>query len=90
MVYLITYDINTTIKDYSSLYAEIKNLSGDYQHPLESVWLISTNTLDQVSIYKRLRPLMSDKDYLLIARFSNAYFGWLSNSVWEWLKNREI
>ena len=30
MVYLITYDINTAIKDYSAMYDAIKGVSGDY------------------------------------------------------------
>lgn len=89
MVFIITYDINTTVKNYNDLYNAIKQLSGDFQHPLESTWLVSTS-LNALDIYNRLRPLIDDKDYLFVTRISTPYYGWLSKNVWEWLKSREL
>lgn len=85
MVYLITYDINTAVKDYNSLYDAIKGISNDYQHPLESVWLVNTN-LDRAQVYNLIRPYMDSKDYLLIVEIRGSYYGWLNTKVWEWLK----
>lgn len=90
MVYLISYDINTAIKDYDALYSAIKGISGDYQHPLESVWLVYTPNHSADEIFHRLHELISPKDHLLVVRFSNQYQGWLSKIVWEWLNKKEI
>lgn len=87
MVYLITYDINTVIKDYNELYEAIKGISNDYQHPLESVWLVNTN-IDRVQVYNLIRPHMDSRDYLLIAEIKGGYYGWLNKKVWEWLKSK--
>lgn len=89
MVYLITYDINTAVKNYDDLYTAIKGISGDFQHPLESTWLVSTNESIE-NLYNMLRPLITDKDRLLILRMNNRYYGWLSKNVWDWLKNRDL
>lgn len=86
MVYIVMYDINQTIKDYDSLYAAIKKVcNGDYQHPLESVWLISTD-MAVTELYNHIRPELSDRDYLLITKMTNVYYGWLSKNVWDWLR----
>lgn len=87
MVYLITYDINTTIKDYSDLYDAIKNISGDYQHPLESVWLVNT-PLDRLQVFNIIHERMAPQDYLLILEVRGNYYGWLNKNVWDWLKLR--
>lgn len=89
MVYLITYDINTAVKNYDDLYAAIKGISGDFQHPLESTWLVSTDEPIK-NLYDVLRPLISDRDHLLILRMNSKYYGWLSKNVWDWLKSREL
>lgn len=90
MVYLVTYDISRATGDYENLYTAIKTIcNGDYQHPLESVWLINTS-LSVSEVYNRIRPYMQDKDYLLITKMTNVYYGWLSKSVWEWLKNKTL
>ena len=87
MVYLITYDINTAIKDYNEMYDAIKSISNDYQHPLESVWLVNTQ-LDKIKVYNIVHEKMSPKDFLLIVEVKGNYYGWLNTKVWEWLKFR--
>lgn len=87
MVYLITYDINTTIKDYSDLYDAIKGISGDYQHPLESVWLVNTD-LNRIELFNAIHDKMSSQDYLLIIEVCGEYYGWLNKNVWDWLRLR--
>ena len=87
MVYLITYDINTAIKDYNEMYDAIKSISNDYQHPLESVWLVNTQ-FDKIKVYDIVHEKMSSKDFLLIVEVKGTYYGWLNTKVWEWLKDR--
>lgn len=89
MVYLITYDINKVVKNYEELYAAIKNISGDFQHPLESTWFVSTD-LPREEIYNRLRHLIDAKDRLFIIRMKGEYYGWLSKNVWEWLNSHGL
>lgn len=87
IVYLISYDINSAIKDYSALYDAIKGISGDYQHPLESVWLVST-PLNREQVFNLIHKEMDERDNLLIVEVKGNYYGWLKNSVWEWLKSK--
>lgn len=89
MVYLITYDINKVVKNYDELYAAIKNISGDYQHPLESTWFVSSD-LSREEIYNRLRHLIDAKDRLFIIRMRGEYYGWLSKNVWDWLNSHGL
>ena len=89
MVYLITYDINKVVKNYEDLYTAIKNISGDYQHPLESTWFVSSD-LSREEIYNRLRHSIDAKDRLFIIRMKGEYYGWLSKNVWEWLNSHGL
>ena len=51
-LYIISYDLKTPGRDYTSLYNAIKDL-GEWQHPLESTWVVSTN-YDENQIYNIL------------------------------------
>lgn len=89
MLYIITYDINTTIKDYTSLYERIKQLGNSYQHPLESVWFISADSdYSATDICNILKKEMTDKDNIFVAKLANEndVQGWLPKTFWEWFK----
>lgn len=90
MLYIITYDINTTVKDYSSLYECIKKLGDSYQHPLESVWFLSSQH-DATSICNALKREMTDKDRVFVGELTadSDVQGWLPRSFWNWLKNEK-
>lgn len=86
--FLITYDLKRPGQSYSKLYESIKNL-GDWQHPLESMWMVKVNdfTFAQ-SIYETLRPQIDENDLLFIVDITNQNRqGWLSKAVWTWLNN---
>lgn len=85
MIYLVTYDINKVVKNYDELYAAIKNISGDFQHPLESTWLVYSDNMNQTDIYRHLRPYIDEKDYLFVVRLTKEYHGWLAKNVWDWI-----
>lgn len=89
MVYLITYDINAVVKNYDDLYAAIKSISGDYQHPLESTWFVATD-MSRKQVYDSLRSHINDSDHLFVMRMTNDYYGWLSKNVWEWLNAHNL
>lgn len=85
-VYIISYDLKIPGRDYTSLYEKIKGL-GDWQHPLESVWLLATDTYDEDSIYRELKPTLDNNDLLLILKVNpKNRQGWLAVSFWEWME----
>ena len=87
MVLLVTYDLNKPGQDYSDLYEAIKAISSDYLHQLTSVWLLDTNSSPQM-VCEKLRPWIDDNDELFVVRITSDYFGYLSQSAINWLKNR--
>lgn len=88
-VYIISYDLKGLGKDYSQLYDAIRRL-GDCQHPLESVWVVATDSYDQNSIYSELKPAMEQNDLLLILEVKpEARQGWLAKSFWTWMSEKE-
>jgi len=85
-VYLITYDLSSDDKDYTSLYTEIENL-GNAIRMLKSVWLVKVDNLNSKEITNKLRAVMDDKDLLYVVKNDNTdRQGWLYSSNWEWLK----
>jgi transposase len=86
-VYLITYDLNASDKDYTSLYTEIENL-GKAIRILKSVWLVSVDNMTASDISKTLRLVMDDSDLLYIVKNDNSdRQGWMHKSNWEWIKD---
>jgi len=87
-LFLIIYDLRNPGRDYSSLYNAIKELSSDYQHPLESTWFISTCAgYNSQDIYDKLKSSIDDNDGLFIINMDNLQDrqGWMPKSFWTWL-----
>lgn len=84
-VYSISYDLRTPGKSYSELYKAIKSI-GDYQHPLESTWFVSTSFLGSHSIYKELSETIDKNDSLFVTKVTADYSGWMPKEFWEWLR----
>ncbi|MBO7416881.1 MAG: hypothetical protein J6U22_09945 [Bacteroidaceae bacterium] len=85
--YIISYDLKVPNKDYTSLYDAIKSYI-DWQHPLESTWLIYTSD-DANTISSKLRSdgNMDDSDLLFVCALNiNDRQGWLDKTVWNWIK----
>ncbi len=85
--FLITYDLKRPGQNYSDLYDAIKS-EGDWQHPLESTWVVKTDNLVLANtIYEHLRPCIDENDSLFIVEITaQDRQGWLAKSFWEWLK----
>lgn len=89
MVYLITYDLRVPGRDYISLYNTIKEY-GDWQHPVESTWFISSN-LQADDIYNHLFQFIDKNDRLLVIQVNQTNKqGWLAKSFWDWLNSKKI
>lgn len=87
-VYLITYDLNSTEKDYSALFSEIEKL-GDSIRILKSVWFVYTDK-DAKQISDILRGVMDVRDHLYVVRNDNEdRQGWMYSKNWDWLKGKK-
>jgi len=89
MVFAVMYEIDSSEKDYSSLYEKIKSY-GSWMHYLGSAWLISpSENKTAKEVYDELVPLIDgDKDYLLVIEVKKNWGGWLPKDAWDWMYNR--
>lgn len=88
MIYLIAYSINERLYDYGGLKEYIKSL-GSFQHPMDDVWFVSADWLDEKQEVERLRRFLhSEKDMVFITRIrENGMEGWMPNVFWTWIKS---
>ena len=88
MVYLIAYSISERLYDYSGLKEYIKSL-GRFQHPIDDVWFVSADFLDEKQEVERMRHyLHSEKDMILITRLTESSIqGWMPNAFWAWINS---
>lgn len=84
---LITYDLKKPGQNYNELYEAIKN-SGEWQHPLESTWVVKVGSwVSANDVFNQLRPYIDDGDFLLIVDITDQdRQGWMVKSFWEWIK----
>lgn len=92
MVYLISYDINDTVYDYTDLFAAIKDL-GSFQHPMNSVWFVSVpKNVTAGDITNTLRQFLKsryDVLYVMDVNDTSDKQGWMPNAFWSWLNKYE-
>ena len=85
--YIISYDLKSPGRDYSSLYSAIKSV-GDWLHPIESMWIVWT-IQDSNAIFNMLHPKMDVNDLLFISETNlQNRQGWLPKTSWEWMNQR--
>lgn len=88
MVYLIAYNINEGLYDYSGLKEHIKSL-GSFQHPMDDIWFVSSSNLnEEVEINNLKKHLYSEKDMIIIMPIhsNNRLIGWMPKAFWQWFK----
>lgn len=89
MIYIITYEINDTVYDYTELFNAIKSI-GKYQHPMPNIWFVSSSNTSPDEIASLLRSnFQSSHDHLYVMEVNSdsKRQGWLPRSFWAWLKN---
>jgi hypothetical protein len=86
--YVISYDLKIPGRDYTSLYDAIKSYD-DWQHPLESTWILyTTESANEISAKLRSDGKMDNSDLLFVCALDiNDRQGWLDKSVWNWIKS---
>lgn len=85
-VYLISYDLNRSDKNYDGVIEAIKNSSynGVWCSPLKSVWLIKSNlTANQVS--DNIKAKADTNDRWLVIEVGTDRQGWLSKDQWKYI-----
>lgn len=88
-IYIISYDLRTPGRNYTPLYDAIKAY-GDWQHPMESFWTISTDD-DANVIFNKLSPNIDNNDSLFIIQMDlKDMQGWLPKSFWEWINKSKM
>jgi len=88
-LYIVSYDLNEKdSRTYKELYDALQSYP-DWAHPLESTWMVSTDDTAR-ELEEHLRHFLGQKDNLLVVEFKKdaGYWGWLSKTFWEWLKDR--
>ncbi|NLC96879.1 MAG: hypothetical protein GX675_04860 [Erysipelotrichaceae bacterium] len=84
-VYLITYDLNKSDKNYEGLHNEIVKLSNNnWCKPLKSVYLIRSSLSSQ-SISEQIMNVIDKNDYLLVIEVKNNKYGWLTQQMWDYI-----
>lgn len=91
MIYLITYDKNTVLKDYTPLYKAIKESGDTWWHHMNNTWLINTH-LSASEIYNNLREHLNVADRLLVVKIHRPSDcqGWLNKKAWEWIAKQDF
>lgn len=85
-VYLISYDLNKSGKNYDGLYEAIKSF-GDWYHAMDSAWFI-TSSKPVKDISDTLQQKIDSDDFILVNRITSEYYGYLPKDVWPWLLAR--
>lgn len=90
MIYIITYNINTSIRDYTPFYDAIKRGCMSYYHVQESTWFVSCAERQDVKtmtsfLAKRLYP----GDTIFIAELTDRtqVDGWITRDFWDWYRD---
>lgn len=85
MLYMISYDLKSPGRDYTSLYESIKSF-GIWWHYLGSTWIIKTSqSVSQVS--ELIRQRLDTNDYLIVVDITGRERdGWLPQKAWDWIR----
>ena len=87
MVYLITYDLNKTDKDYGGVFKAIKDEStGVWCHYWDSSWLIKSS-LSVNDVFEKIKPHLDSNDRCLVIEVKNNKQGWLTKEQWDYINN---
>lgn len=88
MVLLVSYDLNKHERPeaYASVKKMIEENAVSYKRPLYSQWLVETNE-NPKNWSEKMAQVADKDDCWLVVQVQN-YSGWLSGSIWPWLKER--
>lgn len=83
--YLVAYELNATGKESKHLYERLAEISNGCCPILKSAWLIGHDGTAR-DIYKELRYVLDDTDYVFITELAHDCYGFLERKRAEWVK----
>lgn len=87
MILSISYDLRKPGRNYDDLYKAIKS-APSWCHAMDSYWFIKTNESPRIWA-DRLKEAIDSNDNLFVVDITGqAYWGWMPQSVWDWLSNQ--
>lgn len=86
-VYMISYDLNKSGKNYDGVIEAIKSAStGAWCKPLESVFLIQSYlSVDEVS--DKIKGEADTDDRWIVIEVKNNKQGWLDKDMWDYINS---
>lgn len=87
-VYLVTFKLDKPDADPTQLIAGIKKLANGWMSYMPNVVLINSSESAN-SIAKKLYPLITKDDYLLVIKVTYEHQGWMPEDAWKWLNERD-
>lgn len=90
MIYIITYNINTSIRDYSLFYDAIKSGCDSYYHAQESTWFVACHERQDVrAMTNILTRTLYPGDTIFIAELTGRTMvdGWITKDFWNWYRD---
>jgi hypothetical protein len=86
MVYMITYDLNKSGKDYSGVFEAIKESAQAWCHYWDSSWLIRSDLNTAAEVFEKIKPHLDSNDRCFVVEAAPNYQGWLSEEQWKFIK----
>lgn len=88
MVYMITYDLNKSGKDYDNVIQAIKDASnGICCSYWKSSYLIQSDYTSANDIFDLIKPYLDSDDRLIVLEVNNNKQGWLTKNQWDYINN---
>lgn len=90
MIYIITYNIKTSVRDYTPLYEAIKRCCMSYYHAQESTWFVACDERQNVKMMTDfLMKTLYPGDTIFIAELTDRtqVDGWITKDFWNWYKD---
>ncbi len=88
MIQIVSYDLRTPGRNYDNLYRALKS-TGDWCHPNESLWLISTHQTAQ-QLRDFLLAYIDSNDSLFVTTYSKiSAWSNLPIDVVNWLRTHQ-
>jgi len=87
MVYMISYDLNKSGKNYDGVFEAIKKASIKWCHYLDSTWLIKANYSSANDVFNLIKPNLDSDDRCIVIQVENNKQGWLTKEQWDFINN---
>ena len=94
-IYIIVYETYDKM-DYDAYYRvinKIKDLTGDWQHPINNVWFVRSDEEKNIKeMLDTLYGVAAERDCIFITEIGKEmgkdYVGYMPSSMWSWLRGK--